>query len=466
MTVTNTTRKVREVGNAVKVTFSFDFPILVETDLVVNKINTAVDPEVLTLQVLNTDYTVSINAVTEGGTITYTSAPIATEDSFIVREVGKTQPADLPRESIFPEDTVETQLDRSRMIDLELIEEFTRTFKLPVNSTITDVVIPDPEDGKILQWSGTTGTMINVEHDTASLAAAVTAAELAETNAETAETNAETAETNAATSATNAATSETNAATSATAAAASAASIDQTKIVDADGDTSWESERTADVDTLHGKAGGTDIIDITATGMRLGASGARVDEVLDEDTMSSDSAVKISTQQSIKAYVDTEVAGAPNLSNVIFAWSGVDGAVTEVHGMVTGWLESNQDITPDISGATYDGHDEILAVKSASQTTVLRFQFVKIAGVSTVTINARLWADTTNAAQEAIMNVDIGGQSNTVKSVASATPSWVTTSNIDVSGLSNGTTYDGIVQLANENGGNLAYCSAVTLTGS
>ena len=45
------------------------------------------------------------------------------------------------------------------------------------------------------------------------------------------------------------------------------------------------------------------------TGTSLNITGTTVTGVLDEDTMSSNSASKLATQQSIKAYVDTEIAG-------------------------------------------------------------------------------------------------------------------------------------------------------------
>ena len=46
-------------------------------------------------------------------------------------------------------------------------------------------------------------------------------------------------------------------------------------------------------------------VDITDSGVRLGGSGARVTTILDEDTMSSNSATALATQQSIKAYVES-----------------------------------------------------------------------------------------------------------------------------------------------------------------
>ena len=47
------------------------------------------------------------------------------------------------------------------------------------------------------------------------------------------------------------------------------------------------------------------------------ASGATVTAILDEDTLSSDSATSLATQQSIKAYVDAQVATVDTLSEVL-----------------------------------------------------------------------------------------------------------------------------------------------------
>ena len=53
------------------------------------------------------------------------------------------------------------------------------------------------------------------------------------------------------------------------------------------------------------------VMDVTSSGLRLGAAGARIDGILDEDTLSSNSAVKLATQQSIKAYTDASVINLP-----------------------------------------------------------------------------------------------------------------------------------------------------------
>jgi hypothetical protein len=59
------------------------------------------------------------------------------------------------------------------------------------------------------------------------------------------------------------------------------------------------------------------------------ASGATVTAILDEDAMTSDSATALATQQSIKAYVDGQIAGANELSEIlangnITAGTGID----------------------------------------------------------------------------------------------------------------------------------------------
>ena len=56
--------------------------------------------------------------------------------------------------------------------------------------------------------------------------------------------------------------------------------------------------------TVSLRTANTDRVDITDSGVRLGAANARVTTILDEDTLSSNSETALATQQSIKAYVD------------------------------------------------------------------------------------------------------------------------------------------------------------------
>lgn len=68
------------------------------------------------------------------------------------------------------------------------------------------------------------------------------------------------------------------------------------------GDTNNKIAFTTDAQSF--ETGGTSRLDLSDSGMRLGAANARVTTILDEDDLSSDSATALATQQSVKAYVD------------------------------------------------------------------------------------------------------------------------------------------------------------------
>lgn len=67
---------------------------------------------------------------------------------------------------------------------------------------------------------------------------------------------------------------------------------------------------TFGTDTQDYQTGGSSRMDLSDSGVRFGGANARVTTVLDEDDLTSDSATALATQQSIKAYVDTQVASA------------------------------------------------------------------------------------------------------------------------------------------------------------
>jgi len=149
-----------------------------------------------------------------------------------------------------------------------------------------------------------------------------------------------------------------------------------------------------------------------------------------------------------------------SLSNVIFSWAGVGASTATANGLYTGATQG-PDINVDNVGYGF------VAVRGTSFITVLDFQYTHISGIANVTINARLWAESAGATQECICNVDIGGQAQTVSSVTSNVPAWYQAgSDIDVSGLTPGTTYDGIIQLKDENSSQTGYCSGIVLVGS
>lgn len=231
MAVTNTTNKITTAGNGSKTAFDFPFKIFDSSQLAVYTVVAATGVATGPLT-LTTNYTVSINSVTEGGTVTYLVAPPAGTNAFIKRIVDYEQEAVIPTEGAFPEEQIENQLDKDVMMIIQINEAVSRCAQLAVTSAITSVTLPDPQDGYALVWNGTTGAIHNVAIDSAALATAVAAAAASATSAAGQVTLAAaqvalatTQATNAAASATTASTQATNAAASAVSAAASAASI-------------------------------------------------------------------------------------------------------------------------------------------------------------------------------------------------------------------------------------------------
>jgi len=219
MTVGNVSNKAQTAGDGATVAFDFTFKIFNSSDLTVYK-TTAATGVLNTALVLNTDYTVTFTSGTAGGTVTYTVAPTALQESLIVREATLTQATSYPVESNLPEKTFENSLDKLTMIVQQLDEKIGRCITFLATSSLEDITIPTPSAGKAWLWNATADGISNSTNDfddiVTDATAAQTAAETAQANAETAETNAETAQTAAETAKTAAELAETHAETAET----------------------------------------------------------------------------------------------------------------------------------------------------------------------------------------------------------------------------------------------------------
>jgi hypothetical protein len=118
-------------------------------------------------------------------------------------------------------------------------------------------------------------------------------------------------------------------------------------------------------------------VDITGalsagTSLVIAGDGATVTGIKDEDNMSSNSATKLCTQQSIKAYVDSEISGisstsiSQNNSNVTVADSG-DGTIT-----VT--VDGNTEMTITDAGVRVHGNFTVDGTSTTVNTSTLSIE--------------------------------------------------------------------------------------------
>lgn len=187
MVVENVPNKVREDGNGVKTDFTFGFKIYKTSDIKVYKVVKSTG--VATLKTLDVDYTVAINTATDGGVVTYTTAPTALQESFLISDFDVDQQTDIPDRGGLRESQIENALDRAVLLIRQMSEKLARAVKFTITSSQTEIEMPEPEATKIPGWNATGDGMVNYDNPVV----AQEAAEAAQAAAEAAQTSAEAA---------------------------------------------------------------------------------------------------------------------------------------------------------------------------------------------------------------------------------------------------------------------------------
>lgn len=125
MTITNQTNRARFTGNAVTTAFDFTFKALASADLVVSLVVAGVE----TVQTITTHYTVSL--LTEGGTVTFVTAPANGTIVVIERSMAYTQPTDYANQGSFYPATHENSYDRATMQVQQIKDQIGRSPQVP-----------------------------------------------------------------------------------------------------------------------------------------------------------------------------------------------------------------------------------------------------------------------------------------------------------------------------------------------
>ncbi len=147
---------------------------------------------------------------------------------------------------------------------------------------------------------------------------------------------------------------------------------------------------------------------------------------------------------------DISLAG---LSNVIFTWSGVEAQDDDNYGILT--------------SDSVNGHYQSMwyAVVGSVYRNAFYFQYKHSSDISTISIHARLKSSSSDENYGARLKVTINTTLNNNVLREATTFAWADSSTINVSTLTDGTTYEGIISLRSDGSfaDPIAYCSAITL---
>ena len=155
MTISATKSRWDYTGDGSTTAFAYTNKIFADAELEVRSDGT--------VKTLTTDYTVSFAGVVTGGNVTYVTAPANGVKVVITRVVADTQATVYPAGGSLPSGVIEGDIDRRTIVSQQQAEEIDRAIKLAVTSTKTDVIMPEPEAGKILRWDSPGVDLENVD---------------------------------------------------------------------------------------------------------------------------------------------------------------------------------------------------------------------------------------------------------------------------------------------------------------
>lgn len=166
MTISSSTRIAGPyVGNGVTAAFPFAFKVFAATDMYVVRLDTATGVE--TVLVLNSDYTVTLNAdqnASPGGTITLPAALASGYTLTITSNVPLTQATDLTNQGGFYPRVITNALDRLTILCQQLYDAVSRSLKVSVSTPAgVTTTLPPPAANKLIAWNATADNLQNLD---------------------------------------------------------------------------------------------------------------------------------------------------------------------------------------------------------------------------------------------------------------------------------------------------------------
>ena len=144
MTISTTIIKNSYSGDGSVVAFTYAFKIADENFIeVIVKTNLTGTESVRAIGTGSTDYSVTGVGEAAGGTVTFVTAPLATETVVLRRSTTQTQALDLIENDNLPANSLETAFDKNLSIAQELQEQINRSFKVSRANTISSAEFTD-----------------------------------------------------------------------------------------------------------------------------------------------------------------------------------------------------------------------------------------------------------------------------------------------------------------------------------
>ena len=391
MSITSTTNKVAYNGNGVTTSYSFPHPIR-DDDYIVPIVRnettgaetTLVDGTTCSVTIA-TDYT-SATVDTSGGSAPY--GTLTTSEQLIINRANPyTNNLDFRNHDGLLAEVLDEAIDRLTMSDQRLQEQIDRCLKLQISEDSTNPDITAETELPSLTGVDTAGKFIKITSD--GDATPEYTLSLESTTMVNAVTNTGSSTDNA--------------------------------IPKFDGTTGKVIQNTGLICDDSNNLTGVTSIDIGGT--------IAVTGVLDEDNMASDSAVKLATQQSIKAYVDTSVSGlgtgdvvgpASSTDNAIARFDSTTGKLLQNTANATvsdgGELTLAQGITA--GGGTFDASlsawDLADSIQYVNNTDYARFiAYGDSGGTGSSAASAFVCIDGNKAGNERVLFFGMGGTSFT-----------------------------------------------------
>lgn len=140
MTVASTNKRNSYSGDASTTNFDYTFRILDEDHIEVSLVDSSGN---ITVQTKTTHYTVTGVGDSGGGTISFVSAPAATETVILKRNIPVKQETDYTENDTFPAETHEQALDKLTMICQQLSDRLDRAISVPDNGVISTTTLND-----------------------------------------------------------------------------------------------------------------------------------------------------------------------------------------------------------------------------------------------------------------------------------------------------------------------------------